>query len=142
MANDQLLASFLVLSVIGISISSYLIRKRAKKQPLVCPGLHDCTKVTESKYNHIFGVKNDVLGLLFFVSALVGIIITLVVPAYEQLIFLAIAIASGAAMLSTFILIYIQIYKIKDYCLYCLAASITILLMFINSLLLYFDVFA
>jgi len=132
----------MVLSVIGISISGYLIRSRTKKKPLVCPGLHDCSKVTESKYNTIFGIKNDILGLLFFVSALIGVLIAFFVPTYQQLIFLALVIASGASLLSVGALIYIQIYKIKDYCIYCLSASVTILLMFSNSLLLYFNVFA
>src|SRR3989344_3900107 len=65
-------ASFLTLALAGIADAGYLVWKHYHNttKPLVCPLDHDCSKVTESKWSTIFWVRNEVLGLLFYVSML------------------------------------------------------------------------
>ena len=66
------IASFITIALAGIVDAGYLVWKHYsnKSEPLVCPLDHDCSKVTESKWSTIFLVRNEVLGLLFYVVML------------------------------------------------------------------------
>ena len=127
-------ASFIVLSITGLLISGFLIRKHylKQKQPLVCPLNHDCSVVTESKWSHIFYVRNEVLGFLFYAALLTGIIIVLVLPQLVMITKLILLATAGGLFFSLF-LIFVQVKLIKDYCFYCLLSAGISLLLFVNS---------
>ena len=55
------------LSIIGVSETAYLIRKRMLAEAPVCPIGGGCEMVLTSKYNKIFFVPNDMLGFLSYV---------------------------------------------------------------------------
>lgn len=132
------LASFLALSVGGIITSGYLVWKhyQKQKQPLVCPMNHDCSVVTESKWSHLFYVRNEVLGLLFYVSMLgVGLGMAFL-NEYVGLLGLIIKISTAFGVLFSLFLIFIQIKVIKDYCFYCLISTVITILLFINGLVI------
>ena len=135
----QFVASLIVLSIIGIGVAGFLTWQHfnRKKQPLLCPINHDCSKVTESKWSTVFGVRNEQLGLLFFSATLISAILTLVVTQFTQLLYLLNLVASALSVPAVFFLIYIQFAKIKDYCFYCLTSSLIIFLVFLNNLVLY-----
>ncbi len=122
----------------GILNASYLVWKHYKKQPLVCPLDHDCAVVTESKWSKIFFIRNEILGLLFFITLLAGILITLIVPQILTIIFLTSLVMTTSGLLFSIFLVFIQIYVIKDYCFYCMVSALITLLLFLNSVLLYF----
>jgi len=130
-------ASFITLAVAGIADAGYLVWKHYshKAEPLVCPLDHDCSKVTESRWSHLFGVRNEVLGLLFYASMLAAGIATFLLPAI-QTIFLFVTLSTGAGLLFSLFLIWVEVYKIKDYCFYCLLSSLITALLFINSFFL------
>ncbi len=134
-------ASFITLAIAGIADAGYLVWRhyRHKASPLVCPLDHDCSKVTESKWSHIFGVRNEVLGLLFYVSMAVAGLMTFLRPEFSLLSFpllLLMRIAAGGGLLFSVVLIWVQIYKIKDYCFYCMLSALITLLLFVNSFFL------
>lgn len=128
----------MVLSVLGIVNASYLFWKHRQKKPLVCPLDHDCSVVTESKWSNIFGIRNEIIGGLFFLLLLVGVFVALLVPMLEAMIFLIFLISAGGALLFSLFLVFIQKYVIKDYCFYCLLSALITLLLFLNSILLNF----
>ncbi len=129
------LASFIALSVGGLTTSGYLVWKHYKKQkaPLVCPLNHDCSKVTESKWSSMLYVRNEVLGLLFYGTMLLAGIVMAVMPAFIPYLPFWLRIATAGAMVFSLLLVGIQIFKIKDYCFYCLISAIISLLLFWNS---------
>ena len=129
------LASFMALSMGGIITSGYLVWKHYQPQqgPLVCPLNHDCSKVTESKWSTIFYVRNEVLGLLFYVSMFLGSLLLALTPGLIPSLPLLLNITTGGAMLFSFLLIGIQMFKIKDYCFYCVISAIISVLLFVNS---------
>lgn len=131
------LASFITLAVAGILDAGYLVWKHYQhnSKPLVCPLDHDCSKVTESKWSTIFIVRNEVLGLLFYVSMLVAGILMFMMPAFPYLVS-SIKIATGFGVLFSLFLLWVQIYKVKDYCFYCLISALVTLLLFVNSFFL------
>lgn len=61
---------FFILSGIGILETIYLIHSRIQEnRPKCILGSNECHLVLESKYNKTFGVHNDILGLLFYISS-------------------------------------------------------------------------
>lgn len=135
-AATQLLALFIVLCVLGLANSLYLVRKHYQKKPLVCPLEHDCSVVTEGKWSHVFGIRNELLGSLFFLLLLGGALSTIFVPVFQPTIFILFIIGTGGSLLFSGFLIFVQIRIIKDYCFYCLLSALITIFLFLNSLLL------
>jgi len=125
----QLIASFVILSFLGIINSLYLVLRHYKKKPLICPMNHDCSVVTESKWSRIFIIRNDALGAIFYFSMLIGIVLFASYPTIK----IYLSLLSGLALLFSVFLIFIQIYKIRDYCFYCIISAVINLFIFINS---------
>ena len=134
-------ASFLTLALAGIADAGYLVWKHYHNttKPLVCPLDHDCSKVTESKWSTIFWVRNEVLGLLFYVSMLAAGLILFFIPRFVLVslpLTLLMELAAGFGLVFSLFLIWVQIYKIKDYCFYCMISALITLLLVVNSFFL------
>jgi uncharacterized membrane protein len=123
--------SFVVLSFLGLINAGYLVFRHYKKKSFICMS-HDCTKVTESKWSKIFFIRNDILGVLFYLVMLMSIFLFIFYPSIKIYIFLV----SGLAVLFSAFLVFIQMFKIKNYCFYCLISAIINIFIFVNSFLL------
>ncbi|MEK9174986.1 MAG: vitamin K epoxide reductase family protein [Patescibacteria group bacterium] len=117
------------LSTIGISETSYLIRKRIASEKPICPIGEGCALVLTSRYNKFFIVPNDVLGLLFYI--VISLISSFLVIGVGPLIFLdfvfKFSIAAGS-LLSLFFT-YLQWLVIRAWCFWCLMSAFTIWVM-------------
>ena len=124
-------ALIFTLAAIGISETAYLIRKRKKVEAPICPIGGGCATVLSSKYNHIFGVHNDILGLLFYIFfSVVAALIVIGVGNLPLLIQAAkLMIVGGVIMSAT--LVFLQWKVIKAWCFWCLMSATTIGLIFI-----------
>jgi len=131
--------TFFILAFCGLGISWYLVYKHflSTKKPMVCPITHDCSKVTESRWNSIFfGIRNDVLGLGFYVALIVFNAAVYVYPEYTATVFSFNVLAEiGAALFSLF-LVGIQMFVLKEYCFWCLSLSVVNFLLLANSIVL------
>ena len=125
--------SLIVLAILGIFNSGYLIKKRVKKQPLICPINGGCKKVVESKWNAIFFIKNDVLGLFYYILILFLALYLFFIS--EKMLFLT-QIISGLSLLFSLVLVFIQAKIIREYCFYCLISALINLLIFLNVAIL------
>ncbi len=134
-------ASFITLAITGIADAGYLVWKHYSHntEPLICPMDHDCSKVTESKWSTLFWVRNEVLGLLFYISMLVAGLVVFFLPGLVLVslpLILLIKLAAGASLLFSLFLIWVQLYKIKDYCFYCMLSALINLLLLVNGFFL------
>ncbi len=129
-------ASFLVLAAGGFVNAGYLWWKHHAhaNRPLVCPMNHDCSVVTESKWNTIFYFRNETLGALYFALMFAALVYWLVNP--FSVILTLILLASVGAFLFSLLLVGIQAFVIKDYCFYCLVSAVITTLLFVNSIAL------
>lgn len=122
-------ALLFTLSAIGVSETVYLIRKRIASEKPICPIGGGCTLVLTSKYNKIFIIPNDILGLLFYIIA--SFIAAFLVIGVEPLAFwgfiFKLSVAFGA-LLSMFFT-YLQWRVIRAWCFWCLMSAFTIWLM-------------
>ncbi len=122
-------ALIFTLSAIGISETVYLVKKRLLSQKPICPIGDNCSIVLESKYNKIFIIPNDIVGLLFYIAC--SIISSFLVIGVEPLLFwdsIIKLLIAGGAVFSVF-LTYFQFRLIKAWCFWCLMSALTIWLM-------------
>lgn len=127
------LVTLILLSLLGALNAGYLAYEHYRKKPLVCPLDHDCSVVTESKWSHILGVRNEVLGTLFYVSLFAGGIGAVVLPMYAPVLFFLFMLAAISAFAFSAFLVGIQLFVIKDYCFYCLISAFINLLVLFNT---------
>lgn len=122
-------ALLFTLACIGISEAVYLIQKRVDSQNPVCYLGGQCTVVLYSKWNKTFGIHNDVLGLLFYITlAVISALLVIDVGPVLLLQNVALLSVGGAALMSIFF-IFLQWKVIKAWCFWCLMSSATVGLM-------------
>jgi uncharacterized membrane protein len=129
-----LYALIFTLAAIGISETSYLIKSKIKSEIPVCPINEDCGKVLESKYNKIFLIPNEFLGLLFyvFISLSAGVLVVGAVSGETaQWLGLIVKILIAGGSLFSLFLTYLQWRVIKSWCFWCLMSAFTVWLMFV-----------
>lgn len=129
--------TFLVLSIVGTVNAGYLAYRHYRRKPLVCPLDHDCSVVTESRWASIFGVRNEVLGLIFYAGNVLAMVAALSAPSLSSQLYFLLAAADAAGFLFSLFLVYLQIFVIKDYCFYCIISAFLALLLFINAFALF-----
>ena len=137
MINSTFTATFLALAVGGVVNSSYLVYKHYQKKPLICPLNHDCNIVTESKWSKIFFIRNEILGLLFYIFLFFSMLALIFNPNLLSILRIIILLATSFGLLFSIFLVLLQKYVIHDYCFYCLISSIITLLIFLNSIYLF-----
>ncbi len=117
------------MSAVGIGETLYLIKKRLAVEPPICVIGYECRKVLESEYSSIFGIHNDVLGIVFYIAvAILGILLALGInPLNIFDIMLEIIIVSGS--IASAALLYIQWRVIRAWCSWCIISAATIFTM-------------
>ena len=122
-------ALLFTLSAVGISETVYLIRKRIAAEKPVCFIGEDCSKVLTSKYNKIFFIPNDLLGLISYVtiSFVAAFLVIGIEPVFFWTIILKILLAVASIM--SIFLTYLQWKVIRVWCFWCLMSAFTIWLM-------------
>lgn len=138
MADHTLLAVFFVLAGLGLLDAGYLVWSHFRRTPLLCPLDHDCSAVTESRFASIFGVRNDVLGLLFFTAMTAVGLLALALPEAAGRLFRFAFFMSAGGTIFSFFLVGVQSLVLKNYCLYCLFSTLFTLLLCVTSFALAF----
>lgn len=122
-------ALLFTIAAIGISETAYLVRQRVTAERPVCPIGGGCLTVLSSGYNRTFGVHNDLLGMLFYVS-MCAVTALLVIGSGASAILTVLAAANlAAATLMSAYFFFLQWRVIRAWCFWCLMSAATILLM-------------
>lgn len=119
-------ALLFTLAAIGIAETAYLIRERYAEREAVCPIGGGCHQVLSSEYNRTFGIHNDILGLLFYISmsTLTGLAVVGVEPVAVWIVIAAMQVTAAAVMSLWFV--YLQWRVIKAWCFWCLMSAATV----------------
>jgi len=129
-------AILFTISAIGISETVYLIQERVLQRGPICLIGSTCKEVLESRYNRIFGVHNDILGLLFYIGVALFtalLVIGVQVPFVELEPIVKLMIGVGVMM--SVIFTFIQWKIIQKWCFWCLMSALTTGLMAIIVLM-------
>ena len=129
------LALIFTLACIGISETMYLVRKRIASERPICPIGGGCEIVLTSRYNKMFFLPNDLLGLLAYI-AIATLSAFLVIPfgpiiLWQILLLLLVTISTLASTL----FIFLQWKVIRAWCFWCVMSASTIFLMAIIILI-------
>lgn len=118
------MALLTILATIGLLDSWYIFYKKQKNEKLVCFVGQDCNEVVNSKYSHIYGVPNEVLGIIFYLSVLglVGLVALGITEFHEISLMAVIHLTAFFALLLSIFLTAIQAFVLKAWCEYCLVA--------------------
>lgn len=124
----------LVLSVLGLGVSSYLVYSHYSGVPLYCEGVRGCDTVQASKYAEMLGVPVAVLGLLLYV-ALVGA--ALGGLAWPLTLGEVSALAVFGLGLMGFVysgyMTWVEVFRIEAICLWCTISACLLTVVFILS---------
>ena len=120
----------LLISVIGFVDATYLTAKHFLDDPVTCSIIDGCETVTTSKYSTIFGVPIALFGSLYYLAAF--ILLLLYMEGIESVLKLLVLVTSTAFAITLFLL-YLQIFVLQAFCLYCLISTTTSTALFAGS---------
>jgi uncharacterized membrane protein len=127
-------ASF-ILSILGILVATYLLVYKLTGIDKMCLGNGDCATVNYSPYSEIFGIPVALLGIVAYLA--IGIVYLLesrMKLLQENGRLFTFGMSLVGVIFSTY-LTYIEIYKIKAICPYCVSSAVIITLIFILSII-------
>lgn len=114
----------LVLSVVGIAISSYLAYAKLTSNPLICAGNQGCNTVQNSEYSTILGIPLGIFGMAYYF-----ILFTLIYTDSEIIKkYKSISLWIIWGILFSSYLTYLEAFVIEAYCIWCLGSFFNILL--------------
>ena len=115
----------LVLALLGLVDSLYLLLKKLKNEKIVCFLGKDCDTVVKSAYGRLLGFPNEALGILFYLGVVGAVILMAqgveVLFGFSILVFLR--SAAVLAFLASLYLLYVQAFKLKMWCEYCIVSA-------------------
>lgn len=124
------------LSAFGLWVANHIRSHKQKKTPLVCMVGFDCHSVVHSDYSKFFGIRVEMLGMLYYaiVAALYLLMFALPKAGWYSMSLIGLtAIISLVAFLFSFYLICVQIFILRKGCSWCIvSAIISALIFFIN----------
>ena len=137
---EQLVPKIVIIVAAAVGFYAARLIQNHKKQgtKLVCPLDSNCEAVVHSKYSKFMGVPLETLGLSYYVIVIVGYAIELFIPSILPFIIVQLIVAiSIAAFFFSLYLTGLQLFKIKEWCAWCLVSASMCLIIFISSLILY-----
>lgn len=133
--TESAIALLFTLAAIGIGVTSHLIKERLAQRVPVCFIGADCGKVLESQYNKLFGVHNDVLGIIYYLGT--GLILAAAylefLPIPNALLLDLVLLGSIVGSVASAYFTYLQGAVIKAWCSWCLTSAVVTWLMLMVS---------
>ena len=130
----------LIFALAGLWVSLYINYKESKNEQMICRFGEKCNDVLQSKYNRTFGIKNEKLGILYYL--LIAVLATLVLLGTTSLFSIplttALFILAIPAFFFSAFLVIIQLFVLKAWCEYCMLSATASLGIFITELFIFF----
>lgn len=124
-------ASILLLAFLGLADSAYLAERVASGEPLICniQNFSGCNIVAASEYSKLFGIPLAQYGVLFYgvLFALAALELVL----FDRLLRRVLQAIASIGVIFSLYFIFVQVYFIGAFCIYCLASAGIALLIFI-----------
>src|SRR5256714_6442665 len=121
--------AMIVLTVIGLSLASYLTYVHYSGIKPACSLSGSCEKVQTSAYSHLAGVPVALMGLIGYVT----IMILLLAPDREMTRFATVAVTTVGFGFSAY-LTYRELFSIHAICEWCVSSAIIITLLMCLSI--------
>ncbi len=118
-----ILAGWLFFSLIGLLDATYLTIQHYRDFWLDCGPLLNCDEVMGSQFATISGIPLALLGALYYLA-----VFLMVVAYYDRehrCILSIIANLTVLGFVASLILVYLQVFIIRAFCLYCLLSAVS-----------------
>lgn len=125
--------AILILAFCGIADSAYILQHEVAGTSLLCDtaGLIGCTTVATSPYSFILGIPLAEYGVIFYSILFILAALELVI-ASESLRHV-LQIFTGSGLLVSIYFVYVQLFVINAFCVYCLISVMIALLGFLAA---------
>ncbi|RJQ29063.1 vitamin K epoxide reductase family protein [Candidatus Parcubacteria bacterium] len=114
--------------VLGVANAAYLhwqyLLNRRIGRTMYCPLGGSCEEVVASKFGTTFGIKNERWGIIYYVLLILALVAFLRYPQTSEILSLGILTASLLAALFSTYLVIVQFFVIREYCSWCVAATV------------------
>lgn len=124
-------AGILILAFCGLADSAYIAQHDASGAPLLCniQNFSGCNVVAASQYSHLFGIPLAQYGVMFY--SIVFILAALEIVIFDRLLRRVLQVASLIGLISSLYFVFIQMFFIGAFCIYCSISGLITLLIFI-----------
>lgn len=124
MNKTVLVACLLIVAFLGIADSWYLADTALSGDELVCTidGLDKCNTVAKSPYSHLFGIPLGVYGVFFYSAFFILSALLFVYP--KRIVFAGLYLLGVIGLIASIIFLFIQLFLIKAFCIYCVASAV------------------
>lgn len=122
----------LVVALIGFVDASYLTIEHFQGRIPPCSITGGCEQVLTSSYSQIFGIPVSLMGAVFYLLVLVGAFSYL---ESKNTTFLKwTLILTIPALFFSLWFVYIQVFVLYSYCIYCLGSFLTSTILFVTAM--------
>ncbi|MEK7610309.1 MAG: vitamin K epoxide reductase family protein [Patescibacteria group bacterium] len=119
----------------GATIAHYIFHKKHHRAKLICPLNTNCDTVIHSEYSQLFGIGLESWGLAYYLWLLASHLVLLLWPEVSETFYSLVLIAASAGVVTfSFGLTYVQLFKIKELCTWCIASAGLCTIIFLVSL--------
>ena len=111
-------------SLLGLWLAFFIWRKKQLGHNMVCPLNSDCNAVIYSKHSKFFGIPVEIIGLGYYGIISIAYLFFLITPfdANSLVVFLVLTFSTLALLFSLY-LTFIQIFSLKQWCVWCLMSA-------------------
>ena len=129
--------ALILFALAGFLLAFYIWKKKQHGHKMVCPLKSDCDAVIHSQYSRFFSIPVEIIGMFYY--AIIFTAYTLFLSpqfnANSLVVFLVLA-SSVSAVLFSLYLTFIQLFRIKQFCFWCLTSAGICIGIFILSILI------
>lgn len=118
--------------------TAYLASEHYFGKTVVCAFFNGCDRVLSSSYSAVFGIPISYIGAIYY-AVLLGLILMYAFNGNENILKLILGL-TGIGFLTSFFLVYVQVFIIRALCLYCLISAISSTVLFLIALLAFIKV--
>ena len=120
---------------LGFYAAFYIRSHKKSGTKMLCPLDSDCETVVRSDYSKIFGIPLENLGLSYYAAVGLVTLTKLAMPdALPIFITQILLLATIAAFGFSIYLTGIQLFKIKEWCAWCLVSALMCLIIFLGTI--------
>jgi len=122
-----------ILVVIGFLNAYFLhwqyLRFKREKKPMFCLIGKDCAGVIDSRFGTTAGLKNEIMGMIYYSLLLLGLLLSNFFA--TNLVNIVIFLATLVAAIFSLYLLYVQTLILKKICSWCLIAIALNIIIFV-----------
>ncbi len=114
----------ILVALAGFSLASYMRHKKThKNEHFVCPLKANCRTVIHSNYSKFFGIRVELLGMLYYGLLVLGYLLRITYTDQTQMLGVLLLLMTVFAFMFSLYLTFVQIAALRQFCSWCLLSA-------------------